>query len=811
MGVKNLINGITVNLYGTVKATPGNSKHGWGLALDIHSEKIATVVANQNAMQWLIDHIEDYGWSGESGVTNNPAANDKYHLIYFGLGQVKKLSVDLKPVKIITSKNVTPKTTTQKFKPLQPLTITPEFIPTGPGNSIHIVKTIDAIIAPPVAYKIGQTGPGGGRIFITPSTPGNTTGRYFEVAPKNWYTGSKSPYLKAPWRNDGPTVKWAVGVGTTAVEIGRGYQNTLAIAARHAVSAAAYCRSYRGGGKTDWFLPSKNELNQIYEMNKWGAISGFLNEVYWSSTEANADYASSRDFLTGVANINSKTNKNHVLPVRSFPPTEVIPPSATPNYPIIGTHITAIVTDSKSNNFLQHLQTLIESSPDLALDALNNFVSSDISQAAIDIQIDLLKKATRMASKTFRFIYEWQFGMFGLNYVLEDFKKYYIPDPSITAPVTVPIDGGGSSSKVVKLASFESQTLPSIPSISNLQDLSPKVFQVAEPYRGSSDIGGFLTHDQFFNMLIHPKVGNFGPALAAILTAIASRETGKLGLGTPENPDPRLGIIPIGLANGSSHLGFLQFRCRPQNLDDDTKSYSKAAGWISSSLYWYSPYNVDGELGSMNPILSKRYSWEAFIEDQKTIKKIKDILKPDPSGKTFKKLNKNEISSVKNLFHKNMPQVEYRVVDGKKEEFYSEEDRVESSALVVDWARIPANQILMLKSKFGLAPKFFQNNNNPVNFPYLSQSGLEVMTKKQAINLPEDYFLLKHFNMPDGKWTTGVEYSTARNVLARNASKVDPLNVMSSDQAINWANNQLADFALCLNSSRKALYNLWRT
>jgi hypothetical protein len=113
-----------------------------------------------------------------------------------------------------------------------------------------------------------------------------------------------------------------------------------------------------------------------------------------------------------------------------------------------------------------------------------------------------------------------------------------------------------------------------------------------------------------------------------------------------------------------------------------------------------------------------------------------------------------------------------------------------------------------MKSKFGLAPKFFQNNN-PVNFPYLSQSGLEVMTKKQAINLPEDYFLLKNYNMRDGKWTTGVDYSTARNVLARNASKVDPLNVMSSDQAINWANNQLADFALCLNSSRKALYNLW--
>jgi len=785
------------------------------LALDIHSDKIARVVANQGAMQWLIDHIEDYGWSGEKGVTDNPTANDKYHIIYFGLGQVKKMSVDLNPATIKTSKTVTPKTTTQKFNPLQPLTIAPKVIPTGPGNSIRLVKTTDAIISLPVAYNIGQTGPGGGRIFITPSTPGNTTGRYFEVAPKNWYDGSKSPYLKAAWRNDGPTVKWAVGVGTTAVEIGRGYQNTLAIAARHAVSAAAYCRSYRGGGKTDWFLPSKNELNQLYISRT--TIGGFYNEVYWSSTEGNADYASSRDFLTGVANINNKINKNHVRPIRSFPPTEVIPPGATPNYSgatpnysIVSTYIPAIVTDSKSNNFLQHLQTLIESSPDLALDALNNYVSSDISQTAIDIQVDLLKKASKVGTTVFKFLTDLylstSIGPAG-GKLFRDLKKHYTPDPSITAPVTVPIDGGGSGSKVVKLASFESRTVPSIPSISNLQDLSPKVFQVAEPYRGS-DIGGFLTHDQFFNMLIHPRIGNFGPALAAILTAIASRETGKLGLGTPENPDPRLGIIPIGLANGSSHLGFLQFRCRPQNLDDDTKSYSKAAGWISSSLYWFAPYSANGELGSTNPILSKKYSWEAFIQDQKTIKKIKDILKPDPSGKTFKKLNKNEISSVKNLFHKNMPQVEYQVVNGIKEEYYTQQDRIESSALVVDWARIPANQILMLKSKFGLAPKFFQNNN-PVNFPYLSQSGLEIMTKKQAINLPEDYFLLKHFNMPDGKWTTDVEYSTARNVLARNASKVDPLNVMSSDQAINWANNQLADFALCLNSSRKALYNLW--
>jgi len=174
-------------MHGTVKASPGYSKHGWGLALDIHSDTITELLANQNAMQWLIDNIKDYGWSGEKGVTDTPAAKDPYHLVYFGLGQVKKLSVNLKPAKRITTKTVIPKKTKDKFNPIQPLAVTPKLVaPTGPGNSMRLVKTVDAIIAAPVSYHIGQTGPGGGRIFITPLTPGNTTGRYFEVAPKNW-------------------------------------------------------------------------------------------------------------------------------------------------------------------------------------------------------------------------------------------------------------------------------------------------------------------------------------------------------------------------------------------------------------------------------------------------------------------------------------------------------------------------------------------------------------------------------------------------------------------------------------------------
>lgn len=768
------------------------------MALDIHSGKIATVVANQDSMQWLIDHIEDYGWSGEKGVTDNPTANDKYHIIYFGLGKAKAASVNLKPATVTTSKTVAPKpkTNTNTYIPLQPLLpfpVTPKVVPTGPGNSIRLVKTTDAIISLPVAYNIGQTGPGGGRIFITPSTPGNTTGRYFEVAPKNWYDGSKSPYLKAAWRNDGPTVKWAVGVGTTAVEIGRGYQNTLAIAARHAVSAAAYCRSYRGGGKTDWFLPSKNELNQLYISRT--TIGGFYNEVYWSSTEGNADYASSRDFLNGVANINNKINKNHVRPIRSFPPTEVIPPGATPNYSIISTYIPAIVTDSKSNNFLQHLQILIESSPDLALDALNNYVSSDISQTAIDIQIDLLKKASKVGTTVFKFLTDFGIGVttgWPLNVTfIKDLKKHYTPDPSITAPVTVPIDGVGGGSKVmVKLPSFKSQTVRSIPTIKNLDGLSPKIFQVAEPYRGSNSPGGFLTQDEFFMMLIHPRLGNFSPAIAAIFTAIAQRE-GNLG-------DNKIGI---GVANGSCHLGFLQIRCRPQNL----KAFDQKNGWVSPSLNWVAPYIDSGQVGATTFPTSKKYSWEAFIQNKKTILDIKSLLKLDSSK--FSMPNDAVQKKVRSILSNNMPSPDF--INGV-EQSPTPSKITESSQFISDWARIPANQILMMKSKFGLGPNFFSNQLNTIEFPYTSQDAIIPMTLQMAAKMPPSRYLFNHWDKDtNNPWTSGALYSIARDVLTRNAGKIDPINVLSDDQALSLAKRTLSNFTSCLSGSRKQDYIEW--
>ena len=61
-------------------------------------------------------------------------------------------------------------------------------------------------------------------------------------------------------------------------------------------SAAGLCEAYAGGGYSDWFLPSKDELAQLYAQRDAGQWGGF-EDGYWSSSEYNAFYAWSQYFI----------------------------------------------------------------------------------------------------------------------------------------------------------------------------------------------------------------------------------------------------------------------------------------------------------------------------------------------------------------------------------------------------------------------------------------------------------------------------------------------------------------------------------
>ena len=71
--------------------------------------------------------------------------------------------------------------------------------------------------------------------------------------------------------------------------IGTGGGNTIGIinSCPQAGIAARLCGDLVLGGYSDWFLPSRDELFQMY-LNKF-AIGGFANDYYWSSSEHDDD------------------------------------------------------------------------------------------------------------------------------------------------------------------------------------------------------------------------------------------------------------------------------------------------------------------------------------------------------------------------------------------------------------------------------------------------------------------------------------------------------------------------------------------
>lgn len=157
-------------------------------------------------------------------------------------------------------------------------------------------------------YAIGDTGPGGGIVFYV--TADGKSG--LEAAPVTWNGGSADPY--AAWSNITNQA-----VGTTGTALGTGLANSNAIIAQggHTTSAALICRNYTGGGFNDWYLPSRDELLQMYAQRAY--IGGlYTTDAYWSSTEANASDGLLVQNTDGVAANMAKNVVEWVRPVRYF-------------------------------------------------------------------------------------------------------------------------------------------------------------------------------------------------------------------------------------------------------------------------------------------------------------------------------------------------------------------------------------------------------------------------------------------------------------------------------------------------------------
>ena len=120
------------------------------------------------------------------------------------------------------------------------------------------------------ACPIGSTGPGGGIVFYDAGSQ-QSWGRYLEFAPGGWFGSKIDP--ETTWCSILEPSEVAKLGARLSNEIGEGKANTKAIMSSCKTSGAELAHSFVGGGKQDWFLPSKNELNELCKYAN-GQITG---------------------------------------------------------------------------------------------------------------------------------------------------------------------------------------------------------------------------------------------------------------------------------------------------------------------------------------------------------------------------------------------------------------------------------------------------------------------------------------------------------------------------------------------------------
>jgi hypothetical protein len=186
---------------------------------------------------------------------------------------------------------------------------------------------------------VGDTGPGGGIVFYVQASGTFACGatlastcKYLEAAP----TSGTAAWTDVTYVWSGNT---SVAIGDTAQGIGTGYKNTQAMVTQSSTAgmAGTITRAYRGPNNlTDWYLPSKDELNQMCKwqrgvawtsdatvctggtLNSGPGAGGFSSDYYWSSSEFDDIYAWYQIFTSGDQDVNLKGTAFSVRPVRAF-------------------------------------------------------------------------------------------------------------------------------------------------------------------------------------------------------------------------------------------------------------------------------------------------------------------------------------------------------------------------------------------------------------------------------------------------------------------------------------------------------------
>jgi hypothetical protein len=118
-------------------------------------------------------------------------------------------------------------------------------------------------------------------------------------------------------------------IGASAQSSWDGLSNSNAMVgqAGHTSSAAVLCLNSTNSGQSDWYLPSLQELNMLW--NNYYTVARSISQIagatqlgnnayYWSSSEYNAYNAWYFAFVNGSADYYNKYYANYVRAVRAF-------------------------------------------------------------------------------------------------------------------------------------------------------------------------------------------------------------------------------------------------------------------------------------------------------------------------------------------------------------------------------------------------------------------------------------------------------------------------------------------------------------
>lgn len=215
-----------------------------------------------------------------------------------------------------------PSASSKEVSAVQPSTVSNAYTNTEPAPPISQISDVatnspttiaTAVTSPDAGNSVPKIGDnfGGGIVFYV-----DDSGRRGLIA--------HTKDFECGWgRKTGPKE-----LGTLA-RIGSGFKNTqLMFEAQQKIfaklnkqpeqSAAVLCKDIDVDGFKDWYLPSIEELEQLYYNLYLEGKGNLSDDMYWSSTENNTDLAECFDMSDGMAYYNSKSSNNKIRPIRSY-------------------------------------------------------------------------------------------------------------------------------------------------------------------------------------------------------------------------------------------------------------------------------------------------------------------------------------------------------------------------------------------------------------------------------------------------------------------------------------------------------------